>query len=142
MCYTFNNYPQKYSAMLKQESVKNVLKFNSDDYISTRPPKETIRSVKGCGKRSGFQLIIDTQRLTNLIPKHHKLKGYQIHITLPGVMSSDIPYTIFPGEEREHNFAIHGIHKITVSLTLCFYLWYLGLLIFNLYSRKSFSYTQ
>ena len=120
MCYTFNNYPQKYSAMLKKESTKNHLNFNSDNHISTRPPKRTIRNVKGCGKKSGFQLIIDTQRLTNLIPKHHKSKGYQIHITLPGVMSSDIPYTIKPGEEREHNFVIHGIHKITVNWILGF----------------------
>ena len=113
--------------MLKKESAKNVLEFSNDDYISKRPPKRTIRNVKGCGKKSGFQLIIDTQRLTNLIPKHPKSKGYQIHITLPGVMSSDIPYTVEPGEEMEHNFVIHGIHKITVSLTLCFYLRYLAL---------------
>ena len=102
--------------MLKQESAKNDLHLNSDDFISKRPPKRTIKNVKGCGKKSGFHLVIDTQRLTNLIPKHHNSRGYQIHITLPGVMSSDIPYTIEPGEEREHNFVIHGIHKITVKL--------------------------
>ena len=114
MCYTFNNYPHKYSNLLKHKSTtkKYRLRCNSDDFISHMPLENTIRNAKGCGKNSGFQLIIDSHKMTNLIQKH---KGYKIHITLPGVVSSEVPYIIDPGYEGEHNFIIHGIHKITVS---------------------------
>ena len=117
MCYTFNNYPQRYSRYLKHKPDKNENgpSPNSDEFTSQTPFKNSIKNVKGCGNKSGFQLIIDSQRLTSLLPIHDKSKGYQIHITVPGVTSSDVPYTIDPRQKGEHKFVIHGIHKITVN---------------------------
>ena len=113
MCYTFNNCPHTYSNLFKQKSTTKEygVPCNSEDFISHMPLGTTIRNAKGCGKNSGFQLIIDSQKLTNLVPKH---KRYKIHITIPGVVSSDVPYVVEPGYEGEHNFVIHGIHQITV----------------------------
>ena len=116
MCYTFNNYPQRYSRYLrhKPDKTENGPSPNSDEFTSQTTSKKSIKNVKGCGNKSGFQLIIDSQRLTSLLPTHDKSKGYQIHITVPGVTSSEVPYTIEPGQKGEHKFVIHGIHKITV----------------------------
>ena len=118
MCYTFNNYPQRYSRYLrhKPDKTENGPSPNSDEFTtaSQTASKKSIKNVKGCGNKSGFQLIIDSQRLTSLLPTYDKSKGYQIHITVPGVTSSEVPYTIEPGQKGEHKFVIHGIHKITV----------------------------
>ena len=77
-----------------------------------------IKKVDGCGKNSGLQLIIDNQKLNNLFPKHIQSKGYFVFITVPGVVTSKIPFYVDPEFDGEHNFYIHGIHVVGVSLVL------------------------
>ena len=74
-----------------------------------------IKKVDGCGKKSGLQLIIDNQKLNSLFPKHMRSKGYFVFITVPGVVTSKIPFYVDPEFDGEHNFYIHGIHVVGVS---------------------------
>jgi hypothetical protein len=73
-----------------------------------------IRQVAGCGRKSGFQLIIDNHKMENLMEKGKKSKGYYVFVTVPGVVTSKVPFTVNPAFEGEHNFYMHGIHVIGV----------------------------
>ena len=133
MCYTFNNYPQ---TMEKNPDPLNLTQTNNpkkpkNDFFSSfftfQTSKTTsytenvhdsnpqIKKVDGCGKKSGLQLIIDNQKLNNLFPKHMRSKGYFVFITVPGVVTSKIPFYVDPEFDGEHNFYIHGIHVVGVS---------------------------
>ena len=71
--------------------------------------------VTGCGKKSGLQLILDSQKMHTLLSKDVRKRGYYVFITVPGVVTSKIPFLVDPEFEGEHNFYIHGIHVIGVS---------------------------
>ena len=75
-----------------------------------------IRKVTGCGKHSGFQLVIDSQRMKSLLPTKRFEKGFKVFVTLPGVVTSKVPFEADPTYHGEHNFYIHGIHAIKVFL--------------------------
>ena len=76
--------------------------------------------MTGCGKRRGFQLVVDSQRINSLLPKAHMSKGFKVFVTLPGVVTSKVPFEADPTYRGEHNFYIHGIHVIKVDLTNIF----------------------
>ena len=135
MCYTFNNYPQAMNQYLKNlpnEKHSNVdSKPIQNDFFSsflnfrplgcTEDPMDKkipeIKKVNGCGKKSGLQLIIDSHKLQNLFSKKIRSKGYHVFITVPGVVTSKIPFYVDPEFDGEHNFYIHGIHSIGVSIS-------------------------
>ena len=73
-----------------------------------------IRKVTGCGKRNGFQLVVDSQRINSLLPKERLIKGFKVFVTLPGVVTAKVPFEADPSYHGEHNFYIHGIHVIKV----------------------------
>ena len=134
MCYTFNNYLQtmeKNPDPLNLTQATNPKKPKSNffsTFFTFRTSETTsytenahdsnpqIKKVDGCGKKSGLQLIIDNQKLNNLFPKHMRSKGYFVFITVPGVVTSKIPFYVDPEFDGEHNFYIHGIHVVGVSL--------------------------
>ena len=75
--------------------------------------------VRGCGKDSGFQLTLDTRRhfLNQDVSESTEL-GFQVFITLNGVVTSHVPYFVSAGFNGEHNFYLHGIHHIVVKINL------------------------
>ena len=100
MCYTFNNYPQ---TMEKNPDPLNLTDANNskrqkNDFFSSfftfRTSESTsytesvhdnnpqLKKVDGCGKKSGLQLIIDSQKMNNLFPKYVRSKGYFVFITV------------------------------------------------------------
>ena len=134
MCYTFNNY---FQTMEKNSDPLNLTRTNNpknpknnffSSFFTFRTSETTsytenvhdsnpqIKKVDGCGKKSGLQLIIDNQKLNNLFPKHMRSKGYFVFITVPGVVTSKIPFYVDPEFDGEHNFYIHGIHVVGVSV--------------------------
>ena len=76
------------------------------------------RKVTGCGKNRGFQLVLDAQRIQSLLPKSHLTRGFKVFVTIPGVITSKVPFWADPTFRGEHNFYIHGIHVIKVH-NLC-----------------------
>ena len=76
------------------------------------------RKVTGCGKNRGFQLVLDAQRIQSLLPKNHLTRGFKVFVTIPGVITSKVPFWADPTFRGEHNFYIHGIHVIKVH-NLC-----------------------
>ena len=72
--------------------------------------------VKGCGKKRGFQLVLDSQKMFSALSQNStsKAKGYRVFITLNGVVTSNIPYYAAPDFDGEHNFYLHGVHYIVV----------------------------
>ena len=98
LCYTFNNVQQRLESSLE----RNDTLFK-------------IRTVSGCGKESGLQLIIDNHKINSLMPTKSQVKGYKAFVTLPGVVTSKIPFHVDPRYEGEHNFYLHGIHVIKAS---------------------------
>jgi hypothetical protein len=79
-----------------------------------------VRKVTGCGKDHGFQLVIDSQRMASLLPKEHLTKGFKVFVTLPGVVTSKVPFLADPTFKGEHNIFIHGIHVIKVRTIIYF----------------------
>ncbi len=53
--------------------------------------------------------------MMTLLPKAHLALGFKVFITLPGVVTSRVPFHVDPGFYGEHNFFLHGIHTIIVS---------------------------
>ena len=45
----------------------------------------------GCGKLRGFQLVIDSQKV-NSLPKSDLMKGFKVFVTIPGVVTSKVPF--------------------------------------------------
>ena len=70
--------------------------------------------MTGCGKNRGFQLVLDAQRIQSLLPKNHLTRGFKVFVTIPGVITSKVPFWADPTFRGEHNFYIHGIHVIKV----------------------------
>ena len=101
LCYTFNNADQGLDDVNNHENPENSRFFG-------------VRKVRGCGKKRGLQLVLDSQRMSSLIPKEHLTKGFRIFVTLPGVVTSKVPFWADPTFRGEHNFFIHGIHVIKV----------------------------
>ena len=131
LCYTFNNYPQAMNNYLKRKPSDNLSDFDfkakENDYSPFRLllPADTtpctagigeIKQVTGCGRKSSFQLIVDNHKMENLLPHGEKSNGYYVFITVPGVVTSKIPFPVNPAFEGEHNFYIHGIHVIGVRI--------------------------
>ena len=79
--------------------------------------------MTGCGRNKGLQLVLDSQRLSTLLPTEFLSKGFKVFVTLPGVSTSKVPFLVDPSFQGEHNFFIHGIHVIKVNLLI-----YLGFL--------------
>ena len=74
----------------------------------------SFQKVTGCGKNRGFQLVLDAQRIQSLLPKNHLTRGFKVFVTIPGVITSKVPFWADPTFRGEHNFYIHGIHVIKV----------------------------
>ena len=76
----------------------------------------TLFQVGGCGKDRGLQVILDSQKMFSVMPEEvtKRAKGYQVFITLNGVVTSKLPFFVSPKFEGEHNFYLHGIHVIVV----------------------------
>ena len=75
--------------------------------------------VRGCGKDSGFQLTLDTRgHFSNQGISESIELGFQVFITLNGVVTSHVPYFVSAGFNGEHNFYLHGIHNIVVKIGL------------------------
>ena len=134
MCYTFNNFPQGMNQHRNNKNI-NTDSTTSDGYFFSslfnfRPIQGTrlsdtnsdhfrkVKSVTGCGKNSGLQLIIDSQKMNNLFSKNMRSKGYHVFITVPGVVTSKIPFYVDPEFDGEHNFYLHGIHVIGVNMSI------------------------
>ena len=132
MCYTFNNYRQSMTDFMDAVRPSPPPKTEEggfwNPFISLKPIEtnnkctagyeENIlntKKVAGCGKNKGFQLIIDTHKMSELNPKDMDVKGYVALVTVPGVVTSKVPFYIDPAFNGEHNFYIHGIHVITVK---------------------------
>ena len=79
------------------------------------PPPIQIRKVTGCGRNHGFQLVLDSQQIMTLLPREHLTRGFKVFVTMPGVVTSKVPFHIDPAFYGEHNFFLHGIHVIHVS---------------------------
>ena len=94
ICYTINNLDQGF------DDTKN----------GSRP----LLKVKGCGKSKGLKLVLDSQRLSSMLPKGTRSKGFKVFVTLPGVTTSKVPFLVNPSFKGEHNFFLHGIHVIKV----------------------------
>ena len=62
------------------------------------------RKVTGCGKNRGFQLVLDAQRIQSLLPKNHLTRGFKVFVTIPGVITSKVPFWADPTFRGEHNF--------------------------------------
>ena len=136
MCYTFNNFPQGMNQYLNHasENVNTDTKASNGEFLSSllnlRPIQstpctdatnenfQTVKKVRGCGKKSGLQLIIDSQKMNNLFSKNMRSKGYHVYVTVPGVVSSKIPFYVDPEFDGEHNFYLHGIHVIGVRISI------------------------
>ena len=131
LCYTFNNYPQAMDSYLNRKPTnKSEFDFEErkDDFPFVprfiMPDENTpctsgigeIRQVAGCGRKSGLRLIIDNHKMENLLQQGEQSDGYYVFITVPGVVSSTLPFPVDPRFEGEHNFYIHGIHVISVSI--------------------------
>ena len=96
---------------------------NGDPDVVDPPRIFRVRKVAGCGKENGLQLVLDNKRLLGLISPAQRRRqslsqGYRAFVTLPGVVSSKIPFHVDPSYEGEHNFYLHGIHVITVVVPL------------------------
>ena len=100
LCYTFNNFRQGMRFRFGQTSLA---------------PNLELRKVAGCGKESGFQLVIDSHNTMKFRSDDMGGKGYLVFVTLPGVVSSKLPYFVDPSFQGEHDFYIHGIHTIEAS---------------------------
>ena len=99
LCYTYNNYNLGMDPMAREEAFY-------------------IRQVKGCGKGKGLQLVVDSQKLSN----QHLSKwgtefgeGFEVFITVPGVVTHKVTFTVDPSFNGEHHFYLHGIHFIDAS---------------------------
>ena len=70
----------------------------------------------GCGKLRGFQLVIDSQKV-NSLPKSHLPKGFKVFVTIPGVVTSKVPFEgcrIFqPRTFQPHSFQPHSFQPQT-----------------------------
>ena len=135
MCYTYNNYPQGMKQYLDQEvsnlngkdapgsyfrwpTWESITRYIANDVVNDQSKeKQGIRKAR-CGTYTGLQLIIDNQAMNNLVPKDVRSNGYHIYITTPGVVSSPLSFFVHPEFDGEHNFYIHGIHSISVSIFL------------------------
>ncbi len=95
-----------------------------------------VRSVQGCGKEKGLQLIVDNNRVPSLAPAEKANRGFkvlrsnresldlrmltpfqnrQVFITAAGGVTSKVPFVVDAGFHGEHTFFLHGIHSITAS---------------------------
>ena len=139
MCYTFNNYPQGMNQYLNHvpnpKNGKADSNTNNEQFLSSlfnfRPIESTtcsdttdakfqnVKKVTGCGKKSGLQLIIDSQKMNNLFSENIRSKGYYVFVTVPGVVTSKLPFYVNTEFDGEHNFYLHGIHFVTVSISNC-----------------------
>ena len=63
-------------------------------------------------------MVLDSQRLSTLLPKEFLSKGFKVFVTLPGVSTSKVPFLVDPSFQGEHNFFIHGIHVIKVNFII------------------------
>ncbi len=54
-------------------------KKDDDEPIDKNSRFFGVRRVSGCGKDSGFQLVIDSQRMSSLFPKDHLAKGFKVN---------------------------------------------------------------
>eukprot|EP00094_Tigriopus_californicus_P011134 TCALIF_10745-PA protein Name:"Similar to ppk28 Pickpocket protein 28 (Drosophila melanogaster)" AED:0.17 eAED:0.17 QI:0/0/0/0.66/1/1/3/0/792 len=101
LCYTYNNFK------LGMENISKDSLHNSEVF--------KMRSVAGCGKDRGLQLVVDNHRLTSLLPPSKESRGFKVFITLPGVVSSKVPFIVDTSFYGEHSFYLHGIHHIRTS---------------------------
>jgi hypothetical protein len=46
--------------------------------------------------------------------------GFKVFVTMPGVVTSKVPFHIDPAFYGEHNFFLHGIHVIHVRASFKF----------------------
>ena len=97
-CYTINNLDQGFD----------------EDKGGPGSGARPLLQVKGCGKSKGLKLVLDSQRLSSMLPKGTQSKGFKVFVTLPGVTTSKVPFLVNPSFKGEHNFYIHGIHVIKV----------------------------
>ena len=94
-----------------------------DDNICFRNDKEDsnlinpILKIAGCGKNKGFQIVLDSHRLSSLMPEGKFSKGFKVFLTLPGVTTSKMPFLINPAFKGEHNLILHGVHDVKVIVS-------------------------
>ena len=100
------------------DSTENVVADTPSKQSDSKRPPLSIRKVSGCGRNHGFQLVVDSQQMMTLLPKAHLALGFKVFVTLPGVVTSRVPFHVDPGFFGEHNFFLHGIHVIKVR-ALC-----------------------
>ena len=51
----------------------------------------------------------------NMIPSGKRRNGFKVFITVPGVVTSKVPFIVDPSFVGEHTFFLHGIHVIATS---------------------------
>ena len=75
LCYTYNNV----KLGLDQHDWDSGK--SGERSGSSRPPHPDlfrIRKVAGCGKERGFQMVIDSHKIMNLIPPEKRSKGFKV----------------------------------------------------------------
>ena len=120
LCYTFNNVDQgmqdRFANAEKEDLQADLQQLNLEQKpVEKKRSPLAIRKVTGCGRNHGFQLVVDSQQMMTLLPKAHLALGFKVFVTLPGVVTSRVPFHVDPGFYGEHNFFLHGIHDIKVS---------------------------
>ena len=78
-----NSEPKTYNEEgQKDRSLFELLSGDFGPIKTVKCPHEpdSIRKVMGCGKKSGLQLIIDSQKMMTLLPQNVRSKGYYIFV--------------------------------------------------------------
>ena len=76
LCYTFNNYD-----------------LGMDSSASSRPSAISVRNVRGCGKRKGLRVVVDSRRLANQ-PLFAQAQEFVVYVTVPGVVTHKVPFKV------------------------------------------------
>ena len=97
LCYTYNNFD-----------------LGMDPDVTDYQAK--VRNVKGCGKKKGLRVAVDSQMMaTKPLNKRSKPGKFVVYITVPGVVTHKVPFVVDTQFLGEHNFHLHGIHFIDSS---------------------------
>ncbi len=104
LCYTINNVDLGTSGMYGPSG------------MGVSNPLYEVRKVQGCGKKKGFRIVVDSQRLFSAAKTVTKPgEAFKVFVTVPGVVTHKVPFAVDPTFQGEYSFYIHGIHFIDAS---------------------------
>ena len=65
-------------------------------------------------KKSWISISFGRPKNPIVVTENHLTRGFKVFVTIPGVITSKVPFWADPTFRGEHNFYIHGIHVIKV----------------------------